>query len=82
MKVYYHDESNEHPTAAHDTTGEYLGLEDLKQIGVLGFSGFNLDQVNAIAKERGYVARDEVHISASFCAPVPWSERFRLDRST
>ena len=60
MRAYYHDESNEHPTARHDSTGEYLDVEALKQVGVLAFVNQNPDTVDAIAKQRGYVARDEV----------------------
>lgn len=60
MKVYYHDESDEHPTATHDSTHEYLSLDQLGEIGVLGFPGQSMDQVDGIANERGYVARDEV----------------------
>lgn len=60
MRAYYHDESDEHPTARHDSTGEYLDVEALKQVGVLAFVNQSLDTVDAIAKQRGYVARDEV----------------------
>ncbi|KAL7009923.1 1,2-dihydroxy-3-keto-5-methylthiopentene dioxygenase [Cystobasidiomycetes sp. EMM_F5] len=63
MKVYYHDESSEHPTATHDSTGEYLSLDDLAHIGVLGFTGQDLSQVDAIAEQRGYVARDEINVT-------------------
>lgn len=60
MRIYYHDESDAHPTATHDSTGEYLGLDELKHIGVLGYTGQSIEQVDGIAQERGYVARDEV----------------------
>ena len=69
MRIYYHDESDAHPTATHDSTGEYLGLDELKRIGVLGYTGQGIEQVDAIAQERGYVARDEV------CAAVHPSRR-------
>lgn len=60
MKVYYHDESDAHPTAAHDSTGEYLEVTDLERVGVLGLVGQSMDQINKLAKDRGYSARDEV----------------------
>ena len=60
MKVYYHDETEAHPTAAHDTTGEHLQVQDLKRIGVLGYVGLSMEDVDKIAADRGYVARDEV----------------------
>ncbi|KAM5539327.1 hypothetical protein V8D89_007018 [Ganoderma adspersum] len=63
MRAYYHDESDEHPTARHDSTGEYLDVEALKQVGVLAFVNQNADTVDAIAKERGYVARDEINVT-------------------
>ena len=59
MKVWIHDESDAHPTAPHDS-GEHLSLEELAKVGVLGFINQSLDDVNKIADERGYVARDEV----------------------
>lgn len=59
MKVWIHDESDAHPTAPHDS-GEHLSLEELSKVGVLGFVNQSLDDVNRIANERGYVARDEV----------------------
>lgn len=65
MKFWYHDESDEHPTASHDGTGEYLTLQDLNQVGVLGYEQQSMAQVDEIAKERGYVARDEVGTSAA-----------------
>ena len=60
MRAYYHDESDEHPTAPHDSTGEYIDLNALKEVGVLAFVNQDLESVDAIALERGYVARDEV----------------------
>ncbi|TBU37466.1 Acireductone dioxygenase [Dichomitus squalens] len=63
MRAYYHDESNEHPTARHDSTGEYLDLNALKEVGVLAFVNQSLENVDAIALERGYVARDEIRVS-------------------
>lgn len=60
MKVYYHDESDEHPTADHDSTKEYLDLDALKAIHVLGFVNQCMEDVDKLAEERGYVARDEV----------------------
>nr|VWO96374.1 Elongator complex protein 3 (EC [Ganoderma boninense] len=63
MRAYYHDESDEHPTAPHDSTGEYLDVEALKQVGVLAFLNQNPDTVDAIAKERGYVSRDEINVT-------------------
>lgn len=60
MKVWLHDESSEHPTAAHDSTHEYLDVARLAEVGVLGFVGQSMQEVDAIASERGYVARDEV----------------------
>ena len=60
MKVWLHDESDEHPTATHDSTHEYIDVKELQRVGVLGFVGQSMQQVDAIAEERGYVARDEV----------------------
>ncbi len=62
MRAYYHDESDADPTARHDSTGEFLDIEALKQVGVLAFVNQSPDTVDAIAKERGYVARDEVRM--------------------
>lgn len=64
MKVWLHDESDAHPTAPHDS-GEHLSLEELAKVGVLGFVNQSLDDVNKIASERGYVARDEVGVGLS-----------------
>lgn len=64
MKVWLHDESSEHPTATHDSTHEYLPVSALGEVGVLGYVGQSMEQVDAIAEKRGYVARDEVGDSA------------------
>jgi len=63
MKVYYHDESEAHPTADHDSTHEYLDLEALKAIHVLGFVNQSMEEVDKLAEERGYVARDEINVT-------------------
>ena len=73
MKVWYHDESDEHCTAAHNSTGEFLTLEELKKVGVLGYVGQSMEQVDAIAKERGYVARDEVRLDDMLHRILSWN---------
>ena len=79
MRIYYHDESDAHPTAAHDSTGEYLGLDELKRIGVLGYTGQDIEQVDAIATERGYVARDEVRPSIDLLERCDMAHLVRVD---
>lgn len=81
MRVYYHDESDAHPTAAHDSTGEYLGLDELRRIGVLGYTGQGIEQVDAIAHERGYVARDEVRPSPPHPGSGGWMACSHMSRS-
>lgn len=84
MKVWLHDESDAHPTAPHDSTNEPVSLDELKTIGVLGFVNQSLDDVNKIASDRGYVARDEVCSLSSYsslflcfgCLPLTLLYRF------
>ncbi|GAA5846061.1 hypothetical protein JCM11251_005401, partial [Rhodosporidiobolus azoricus] len=46
----------------HDS-GEPVTIEQLGEIGVLGFPGIGQEEVEKIAKDRGYKNRDEINVS-------------------
>ncbi|GAA6047102.1 hypothetical protein JCM3770_004198 [Rhodotorula araucariae] len=62
MKAYIYDDIEGDQRLPHDS-GEQVTTEQLQAIGVLPFPGIELDQVEAIAKERGYKNRDEINVS-------------------
>ncbi|GJN88907.1 hypothetical protein Rhopal_001878-T1 [Rhodotorula paludigena] len=62
MKAYIFDDLEGDQRLPHDS-GEQVSVEQLKSIGVLPYPGISLDQVEAIAKERGYKNRDEINVS-------------------
>ncbi|CAZ82802.1 unnamed protein product [Tuber melanosporum] len=64
MKVYEYDNSTEDQREDHDS-GAVVSEAALNEIGVLAYHFDSVDDVNALAAERGYKNRDEVTISPS-----------------
>ncbi|BGP15565.1 hypothetical protein JCM10213_001344 [Rhodosporidiobolus nylandii] len=62
MKAYYFDDIEGDQRLPHHS-GEDLSIDDLKSVGVLAFPGIGEDEVERIAKERGYKNRDEINVS-------------------
>merc|ERR1711939_585366 len=62
MKAYIYDDIEGDQRLPHDS-GEQVTVDQLKAIGVLPFPGIELDQVETIARERGYKNRDEINVS-------------------
>lgn len=62
MKAYYHDNSSEDQREDHFGGGE-ISAEDLKKIGVLAYNFTDIADVDALAEQRGYVARDTIEIT-------------------
>ncbi|KAK4456196.1 Acireductone dioxygenase ARD family [Podospora aff. communis PSN243] len=62
MKAYYYDNLPGDQRAPHDS-GRTIPTEDLSTIGVLYYHIPSLDDVNALASQRGYKNRDEITVS-------------------
>jgi 1,2-dihydroxy-3-keto-5-methylthiopentene dioxygenase len=62
MKIYYHDNIESDSRLAHDS-GEKVDEQYLKDIGVLAYHFENIEDVDAVAKERKYVNRDTITIT-------------------
>ncbi|GAA5916968.1 hypothetical protein JCM8208_003226 [Rhodotorula glutinis] len=62
MKAYIYDDIEGDQRLPHDS-GEEVTFDQLKAIGALPYPGIELDQVEAIAKDRGYKNRDEINVS-------------------
>ncbi|GAA6042605.1 hypothetical protein JCM8097_003154 [Rhodosporidiobolus ruineniae] len=62
MKAYYFDDLAGDQRLPHDS-GEQVSVDELKQVGVLAYPGIELEEVERIAKERGYKNRDEINVS-------------------
>ncbi|KAK4334086.1 1,2-dihydroxy-3-keto-5-methylthiopentene dioxygenase [Rhodotorula toruloides] len=62
MKAYIYDDKPGDQREPHDS-GEEVSVDQLKAIGVLPYPGIELDQVEEIAKSRGYKNRDEINVS-------------------
>ncbi|GAA5905777.1 hypothetical protein JCM6882_000456 [Rhodosporidiobolus microsporus] len=62
MKAYYFDDLDTDQRLPHDS-GEPVSIEQLKAIGVLAYPGVGEEEVERIAKERGYKNRDEINVS-------------------
>lgn len=78
MRAYYHDGSSEDQRAPHDT-GRDVSTEDLKALGVLAFHFDDLDGVEKLAKDRGYVNRDVVNITPDAMGGVaPYEEKLKI----
>ncbi|RPB03251.1 1,2-dihydroxy-3-keto-5-methylthiopentene dioxygenase [Choiromyces venosus 120613-1] len=64
MKVYEYDNSTSDQREDHDS-GVVVSETALNQIGVLAHHFDSVDDVNALAAERGYKNRDEITVSPS-----------------
>ncbi|BGO91113.1 hypothetical protein NBRC10512_005793 [Rhodotorula toruloides] len=62
MKAYIYDDKPGDQREPHHS-GEEVSVDQLKAIGVLPYPGIELDQVEEIAKSRGYKNRDEINVS-------------------
>ncbi|GAA5872126.1 hypothetical protein JCM8547_003814 [Rhodosporidiobolus lusitaniae] len=62
MLAYYFDDLEGDQRLPHHS-GEDVSLDQLKRIGVLAFPGVGEEEVERIAKERGYKNRDEINVS-------------------
>lgn len=63
MKAYYYDNLDAQDKREDHFSGEELSVEQLKNIGVLAYHFDNMDDVDALAKERDYVSRDVIEIT-------------------
>ncbi|PWW74035.1 1,2-dihydroxy-3-keto-5-methylthiopentene dioxygenase [Tuber magnatum] len=64
MRTYEYDNSTEDQREDHDS-GAVVSEASLNHIGVLTYHFDSVDDVNALAAERGYKNRDEITISPS-----------------
>ncbi|GAA6023207.1 hypothetical protein JCM10207_004479 [Rhodosporidiobolus poonsookiae] len=62
MKAYFFDDIEGDQRLPHHS-GEDVSVEQLKAIGVLPYPEIELEEVERIAKERGYKNRDEINVS-------------------
>ncbi|CAN6648060.1 acireductone dioxygenase [Trichomonascus vanleenenianus] len=62
MKFYYYDDKPGDPREAHNS-GVSVSEDVLAKLGVVAFPNIGLDRVNQIAKDRGYINRDEINIT-------------------
>lgn len=78
MRAYYHDNLDSQDKREDHDSGEELPLSKLKDIGVLAYHFDDMEDVNAIAKERHYVARDEIQITPEkMGGPEAYAEKLR-----
>jgi 1,2-dihydroxy-3-keto-5-methylthiopentene dioxygenase len=78
MKAYYHDESAEDQRAPHDS-GRIVTTEELNALGVLSYHFDDMQGVERLAKERGYVNRDVVNINPEAMGGVgPYEEKLKI----
>lgn len=62
MRVYIHDQKEGDQRDPHDS-GQAVSLEDLDKLGVLYYHHDDMESVDKIAEERGYVNRDVINIT-------------------
>lgn len=63
MKIYYHDNDDSADKQLPHETPEEVSAAELQALGVLAFHFDDVASVDALARERHYVSRDEVNIS-------------------
>ncbi|EGS20557.1 putative 1,2-dihydroxy-3-keto-5- methylthiopentene protein [Thermochaetoides thermophila DSM 1495] len=64
MRAYIYDDLPGDQRLAHDS-GEEVSASELNSLGVLYYKATSLDEVNALAQQRGYKNRDEIEVSPS-----------------
>ncbi|RKU41009.1 1,2-dihydroxy-3-keto-5-methylthiopentene dioxygenase [Coniochaeta pulveracea] len=62
MRAYYYDNLEGDQRLPHDS-GRAVDVEELKKLGVLYHHFSDVEDVNKLAKERGYKNRDEITVS-------------------
>ncbi|KAF2841498.1 1,2-dihydroxy-3-keto-5-methylthiopentene dioxygenase [Patellaria atrata CBS 101060] len=69
MRAYWYDNLPGDQRDPHDS-GRDVDPQYLKKLGILAFNYPNVEDVNAVAKERQYKNRDEVVISPEAMGPI------------